>query len=56
MLDNFTRRQIDEITDQHKRLDEKFLNDRIKPRIIVFMADGTNMIKPTYDKHEVKIF
>ena len=56
MLDNFTRRQIDEITEQHKRLDEKFLNDRIKPRIIVFMADGTNMVKPTYDKHDVKIF
>lgn len=36
-------------------MDEFFLNNRIKQRIVVFMAEGTDMNPTKYDKHDVAV-
>ena len=56
MLDPTTRKQLDKTTEKHKKIDEKFLDERIKPRVIIFMEDGTNLIQSRPGKHEVPIF
>ena len=56
MLDPTTRKQLDKTTEKHKKIDEKFLDERIKPRVIIFMEDGTNLIQSRPDRHEVPIF
>ena len=42
--------------EKHKRIDERFLNNKVRPRIIIFMADGTNLSKKNFEKHDVAIF
>ena len=44
MLDQITKNQLDKTMLEHKKINEKFLDERIKPRIIIFMEDGTNMM------------
>ena len=57
MLDTKTKKQLDLTAVKHKRIDEYFLDMKIKPRIIIFMEDGTNLtdVKGT-NTGEVAIF
>ena len=34
---------------KHKRIDDAFLDAKIKPRIIIFMEDGTNLTAQSND-------
>lgn len=43
MLDNVTRKQLSLTLTKHKKIDEKFLDNRIRPRMVIFMADGTDL-------------
>ena len=59
MLDAVTKKQLNQTIETHKRINEKFLDTKIIPRMVIFMADGTNLSKhkQTVDsKHEVAIF
>ena len=56
MLDAIKKKQLNITCEKHKRIDEKFLNLRIKPRIVIFMVDGTNLVKQDRNKHDVAIF
>jgi len=44
MLDLITKKMLNKTMLEHKKMNEKFLDERIKPRIIIFMEDGTNMM------------
>ena len=56
MLDPTTRKQLDKTCEKHKKIDDKFLDERIRPRVIIFMEDGTNLVQNRPGKHEVPIF
>lgn len=58
MLDATTKKQLKATNETHKKINETFLETRIVPRVVVFMADGTNMSKKKSadEKHEVAIF
>lgn len=43
MLDSWTKKQLEHTVEKYKRIDDKFLDEKIRPRIIVFMEDGTNL-------------
>ena len=42
--------------DKFHKIDDKFLNEKIKPRIIIFMADGTNLNSLKKAKQDVSLF
>ena len=57
MLDNVTRKQLSVTLTKHKKIDENFLENRIKPRMVIIMADGTDLNShKNKDKHQVPIF
>lgn len=56
MLDPTTRKQLDKACEKHKKIDDKFLDECIRPRVIIFMEDGTNLVQNRRGKHEVPIF
>jgi len=45
MLDAVTKKQLNQTIETHKRINEKFLDTKIIPRMVIFMADGTNLSK-----------
>ena len=47
-LDATTKKQLDKTTQKHKRIDEAFLTQRIKPRYVIFMEDGADMVDETF--------
>ena len=51
IMDAMTKKQLSKTTHKHKKIDDKFLAEKIKPRIVVFMADGTNLSKLKKDKY-----
>ena len=58
MLDATTKKQLNRTIETHKRIDDRFLENKIMPRIVIFMEDGTNLSgkDPAELKHEVAIF
>lgn len=52
MLDLITKKQLKNTTEKHKKIDNAFLNQRIKPRVIIFMEDGTNLAKLKQERNE----
>ena len=47
-LDATTKKQLDRTTQKHKRIDDAFLTERIKPRYVIFMEDGADMVDETF--------
>ena len=47
-LDATTKKQLDKTTQRHKRIDDAFLTERIKPRYVIFMEDGADMVDETF--------
>jgi len=43
LMDATTKKQCNIIAKKYKKIDEKFLRERIKPRIVIFMEDGTSI-------------
>lgn len=55
MLDSMTRKQLEKICEKHKKLDEYFLDNYIQQRVIVFIADDTDINGMKFGKHDVAI-
>ena len=47
-LDATTKKQLDRTSQRHKRIDDAFLTERIKPRYVIFMEDGADMVDDTF--------
>lgn len=50
LMDITTKKQCAKIAERYHKINEKFLREKIKPRMIVFMEDGTSLNKLKMEK------
>lgn len=50
LMDIQTKRQVNRIAQRYHKINDRFLKEKIKPRMIVFMEDGTSLSKLKMEK------
>lgn len=50
LMDITTKKQVNMIAERYHKINDRFLKERIKPRMIIFMEDGTSLSKLKMEK------